>query len=51
MRVALPLTGGSGTGSIHCPSIDRMLGQTLFAHITPEKGERNKPPELASNLL
>ena len=31
--------------------IDRMVGQTLFAHITLEKGERSELAELASNLL
>lgn len=31
--------------------IDRMVGQSLFAHITLEKGERSELAELASNLL
>jgi PhoH-like ATPase len=31
--------------------IDRMKGQTLYAHITLEKGERSQLAELASNLL
>ena len=31
--------------------IDRMVGQTLFAHVTLEKGERSELAELASNLL
>jgi PhoH-like ATPase len=31
--------------------IDRMVGQSLFAHVTLEKGERSELAELASNLL
>jgi PhoH-like ATPase len=31
--------------------IDRMKGQTLYAHVTLEKGERSQLAELASNLL
>jgi PhoH-like ATPase len=31
--------------------IDRMRGQSLYAHITLEKGERSQLAELASNLL
>lgn len=31
--------------------IDKMQGQSLFAHITLRKGERSKLAELASNLL
>jgi PhoH-like ATPase len=31
--------------------IDRMKGQSLYGHITLEKGERSQLAELASNLL
>jgi PhoH-like ATPase len=31
--------------------IDRMKGESLYAHITLEKGERSKLAELASNIL
>jgi PhoH-like ATPase len=31
--------------------INRMVGQSIFAHITLEKGERSPLAELASNLL
>lgn len=31
--------------------INRMVGQSLFAHVTLEKGERSELAELASNLL
>ncbi|MBN1996228.1 PhoH family protein [candidate division KSB1 bacterium] len=31
--------------------IDRMKGQTLYGHVTLEKGERSELAELASNLL
>ena len=31
--------------------IERMQGQSLYAHITLEKGERSELAELASNLL
>ena len=31
--------------------INRMVGQSIFAHINLEKGERSPLAELASNLL
>jgi PhoH-like ATPase len=31
--------------------IDRMKGESLYAHVTLEKGERSKLAELASNIL
>jgi PhoH-like ATPase len=31
--------------------IDKMKGESLYAHVTLEKGERSKLAELASNIL
>lgn len=31
--------------------INRMVGQSLYAHVTLEKGERSKLADLASDLL